>query len=161
LTFNVFISYSTHDLSQVEKLQAQLIGSPIQIFVAEHSVSPSEDLALAINGAIERCDLFVLIWSKNAEASTWVSQEIGKATALRKKILPLVLHEGMNLPGFISNLKYLSVHSDPVNSLKQARDFIVRTYEEKADRESAAAQAEKDKLALMGIGAFLLWIFNK
>jgi hypothetical protein len=161
VSFKVFVSYSTNDLAHVEKLQQQLAGNPIELFVAEHSVSPSQDLAQTINNAIQQCDLFVLIWSKNAEASAWVSQEIGKATALKKTILPLVLDEGMSLPGFIQNLKYLAVHSDPVAALQQARNIIVETYEQKVHRAAAVAQAEKDKLALMGIGAFLLWAFSK
>ena len=161
VNFKVFVSYSTHDLAQVEKLQQQLVNNPVELFVAEHSVSPSQDLARAINIAIEQCDLFVLIWSKKAESSAWVSQEIGKATALRKKILPLLLDEGMQLPAFIQNLKYLPIHKDPDKSLAQARNIIVGAYEEKKNIESAATQAEKDKLALMGIGAFLLWAFSK
>lgn len=161
VTFKVFISYSTNDLLHVEKLQQQLIGNPVELFVAEQSVSPSQDLAKTINHAIEQCDLFVLVWSKNAEASAWVSQEIGKATALKKTILPLVLDEGMSLPGFIQNLKYLAVYNDPSDALRQARNIIVDTYEQKALLAAAAAQAEKDKLALMGIGALLLWAFSK
>jgi hypothetical protein len=165
VSFKVFISYSTHDLSHVEKLQQQLIANPVELFVAEHSVTPSQDLAQSINTAIEQCDLFVLIWSKNAEASAWVPQEIGKATALKKTILPLVLEEGLSLPGFIQNLKYLAVHRDPSTALQEARNIIVGTYEQKTQRAVAAAalaaQAEKDKLALMGIGALLLWAFSK
>lgn len=162
MNFNVFVSYSTHDLLHVEKLQQQLINNPVSLFVAEHSVAPSQDLAQSINTAIEQCDLFVLIWSKNAEASSWVPQEIGKATAFKKIILPLVLDEGLSLPGFIQNLKYLPVHRDPAAALEEARKIIVNTYEEKkAKLASAAAKAEKEQLALMGIGAFLLWAFSK
>lgn len=159
--FNVFVSYSTHDLAQVSQLQQQLLGSPIEVFVAEHSVSPSQDLAQTINMAIEQCDLFVLLWSKNAETSAWVPQEIGKATALKKNILPLVLDDGMQLPGFIQNLKYLPIHSNPAAALEQARKIIFEAYEQKAKRAAAAAQAEKDKLAMMGIGALLFWVFSK
>lgn len=161
MSFKVFVSYSTHDLAQVEKLQQQLVDNPVELFVAEHSVSPSQDLAQSINHAIEQCDLFVLIWSKNAEASAWVPQEIGKATALHKTILPLVIDAEIQLPGFIQNLKYLSIHQDPSRALIQARNIIVGAYEEKTRRQVAAAQADKDKLALMGIGAFLLWAFSK
>lgn len=161
MSFKVFVSYSTLDLTHVENLQRQLIGNPVELFVAEHSVLPSQDLAKTINEAIEQCDLFVLIWSKHAQASPWVSQEIGKATALRKKILPLVLDAGMPLPGFIQNLKYLAVDEDQTDSLAKARNMIVSAYEERKQRESAELKSEKDKLALMGIGAFLLWAFSK
>ena len=161
MAFKVFVSYSSHDLEHVELLQRQLSDSPVEVFVAENSVAPSQELGSTISQAIEQCDLFILVWSKNAQESTWVSQEVGRAGALKKKILPLVLTEGMQLPGFIQNLKYLSVHNEPEKALAQARQIVVGAYEEKVKLESAHAQAEKDKLALLAIGALLFWAFSK
>jgi len=40
-----------------------------------------------------------LLWSKNAQASEWVSQEIGTAHGSQKPILPFVLEQGLALPG--------------------------------------------------------------
>ncbi|ADL55525.1 toll/interleukin-1 receptor domain-containing protein [Gallionella capsiferriformans] len=161
MAFKVFVSYSSHDLEHVEQLQQQLSDSPVEVFVAENSVAPSQELGSTISQAIEQCDLFILVWSKNAQESAWVSQEVGRAGALKKKILPLVLTEGMQLPGFIQNLKYLSVHKEPEKALAQARQIVVGAYEEKVKLESAHAQAEKDKLALLAIGALLFWAFSK
>lgn len=161
MAFKVFVSYSSHDLEHVEQLQRQLSDSPVEVFVAENSVAPSQELGSTISQAIEQCDLFILVWSKNAQESAWVSQEVGRAGALKKKILPLVLTEGMPLPGFIQNLKYLSVHKEPEKALAQARQIVVGAYEEKVKLESAHAQAEKDKLALLAIGALLFWAFSK
>jgi len=146
-------------MQQVSHLQQHLAGTPIDVFVAEHSVAPSQDLSLTINHAIEHCDIFVLLWSYNAHTSPWVQQEIGKATAWKKRILPLVLDHGAELPGFIQNLKYLSIHTDP-SALNQAREIIVSAYEEKMKRISDTAQAEKNNVALVALGAFLLWAFN-
>ena len=164
MQFRIFISYSSHDLSQVDLLRQGLENSPIDIFVAEHSVAPSENLSDKITEAINNCDLFVLLWSANAEASGWVSQEIGHAKALKKNILPLVLNEGVEPPGFISNLKYLPVYQNPASAFQQARDIIVTSYDKKtselADME-AKQQKEKDNLVLLGAGAFLLWAFSK
>ena len=100
MIFKIFVSYSTHDLKQVELLKNQLKGTSIEIFVAEHSISPSQELAPTISRSISDCDLFVVLWSKNAQDSEWVSQEIGKAHALNKTILPLVLNKGLKLPGY-------------------------------------------------------------
>lgn len=163
MTFKLFISYSTHDLSQVELLQQQIKGTPIEVFVAEHSVHPSEELAPKISIAIAECDLFVVLWSESAKASDWVSQEIGRASALAKKILPLVLSDSVSPPGFIRNLKYLPVHKDPAGSLQIARTMILEEYQKKEALVARAAKekSEKDALALMGIGALLLWAFSK
>ena len=161
MAFKVFVSYSSHDLEHVEQLQQQLSDSPVEVFVAENSVAPSQELGSTISQAIEQCDLFILVWSKNAQESAWVSQEVGRAGALKKKILPLVLTEGMQLPGFIQSLKYLSVHKEPEKALAQARQIVVGAYEEKVKFETAHAQAEKDKLAFLAIGALLFWAFSK
>lgn len=163
MSFKLFVSYSTRDLSQVDLLRQQLHETPIELFVAEHSVLPSEELAPKIAAAIADCDLFVLLWSESAKSSDWVPQEIGRASALGKQILPLVLSEALALPGFLQGLKYLAIHRDPDGSLKAARELILSAYLKKEALLAQQAKEKKDKdaLALMGIGAFLLWAFSK
>lgn len=153
--FNVFVSYSTHDLKNVAELQQALVGTGVGVFVAEHSVLPSEHLSEKISSAITACDLFVLLWSESAKASEWVSQEIGKAHALNKKILPLVLTEGLNLPGFIKDLKYLPVYSNSAFAVEKTRTIVLDEFRAK----TALIEKKKNNegLALLGIGAFLLW----
>jgi TIR domain len=161
--FKIFISYSTQDLDQVEMLRQQMKGTAIDVFVAEHSVQPSENLSQRISNAIQECDLFVVLWSNNAQNSGWVSQEIGRAGALNKTILPLVLQEGINLPGFISNLKYLPIYKAPEETLIKAREIILNLYNEKLSRLrqiDTKKQKDKETLFMMGAGAFLLWVFN-
>jgi len=48
--------------------------------------------------AIQACDLFILLWSKNAPASEWVPQEIGIDHASQRNILPFVLEPGRRSP---------------------------------------------------------------
>lgn len=160
--FRVFVSYSTRDLENVATLRQALVGTGVEVFVAEHSVEPSQSLSHTIARAIEACDLFVLIWSKNAKASDWVSQEIGKAHSLKKRILPLVLTDGLTLPGFIGDLKYLPVYKDPEASLNWAREFILRQFEAKqAVLAAAQQQKQNETLAVLGLGALLLWALGQ
>jgi len=153
--FKVFVSYSTRDLKNVAELQQSLVGSGVEVFVAEHSVRPSEQLSSTISSAISACDLFVLLWSENAKTSEWVSQEIGKAHSLKKQILPLVLTEGLSLPGFISDLKYLPLYINSDTAMQQAKAIVLEGFQSKM----AALEKKKqtDTLALLGLGAFLLW----
>lgn len=162
MQYKIFVSYSTHDIEQVDLLDQQLNKTGIEVFIAEHSVKASEDLKEEISRAIVECDLFVVIWSKNAQESGWVSQEVGRAGALKKIILPLVLTEELSLPGFISNLKYIPVFTNPQSAMIKAREIIVNSYNEKAQALAIKHAQEKkkkdsDALALMGIGAFILW----
>jgi len=162
MDFKVFVSYSTKDLHQVSALQSQLANTPINVFVAEHAINPSQELASTIDKAINNCDLFIVLWSNNAKSSDWVSQEIGKATALKKTILPLVLDSGLNLPGFISGLKYLPVFSDPENALVQAKEIVENEYKIKLDKaKSDKSQKDKSALALLGLSALVLWAVNR
>lgn len=156
--FKVFISYSTHDLKNVAELQQSLVGSGVKVFIAEHSVAASQPLSETISAAIAECDLFVLLWSANAKASEWVPQEIGKAHSLNKTILPLMLEDGLALPGFISGLKFLPVFSDS-QAMAQAREIILKKFEAKQAAERQKEQ-EKTRNALV-LGGVLLWLFSQ
>lgn len=158
--FKVFISYSTHDLKNVTELQQSLVGTGVEVFVAEHSVTPSQHLSENISSAISACDLFVLLWSANAKASEWVPQEIGKAHSLQKTILPLVLEDGLALPGFINGLKYLPVFRDPQAAIAQAQDFVLKKFQAK---QAAARQKKEQEEArnLLVLGGLVLWLFNQ
>lgn len=157
--FKVFVSYSTHDLKNVAELQQSLAGTGVELFVAEHSVLPSERLSDRISSAIAACDLFVVLWSANAKASDWVSQEIGKAHSLNKKILPLVLTEGLNLPGFISDLKYLPVYKDPTAAIQQAQAIVLEGFRSK--KAELERQKQSEALTLLGLGALFFWALNQ
>ena len=168
MKFKLFVSYSSLDSDAVEQLKKQLSGTSIEVFIAEQSVQPCQELAATISHSINECDLFVVLWSENAKDSDWVSQEIGIAGAHRKSILPLVLSEGLNLPGFISGLKYLSIFKELNVGLIQANDIIMDFYNEKANKlalneANRQRQMQKDNdrglLTLLGIGA-ALWLFN-
>ena len=157
--FKAFVSYSTHDLKNVAELQQSLAGTGVEVFVAEHSVLPSEPLSEKIASAIAACDLFILLWSANAKASDWVSQEIGKAHSLNKQILPLVLTEGITLPGFISGLKYLPVYQDPAAAIQQARTIVLNGFN--AKRAEFEKQKQSEALTLLGLGALFLWAVSQ
>lgn len=163
MAFEVFVSYSTSDLESVEALRDLLRNSDIQVFVAEHSIKPSENLSSTLTAAIRRCDLFMVLWSGNAKGSEWVMQEIGQAKALNKKILPLVLEENLELPGFIQDLKYLPVYKGHDNALKQAQDLVMAEYKTKKEAEQLAQRkkSEGQALAFLGVSALLLWATNQ
>lgn len=157
--FKVFVSYSTHDLQNVSQLQQSLAGTGVEVFVAEHSVAASEPLSARISSAIAECDLFVLIWSANAKVSDWVPQEIGKAHSLQKTILPLVLDDGLALPGFISGLKYLPVFRDPQAAMAQAQDIVLKQFQAK---QAAIRQKEQENArAILVLGGLVLWLFSQ
>ena len=162
MDFKIFVSYSSKDLEHVELLKAQLLNTPVQLFIAEHSVIPGESLSTKIQQAISACDLFVVIWSKNAKESDWVSQELGQAIARKKSILPLVLDEEHPPAGFVSDLKYIQMYKNVPDALVEAKQIALDAYHKKLvltqqQQLQQQKQKESEQLVMLGIGAFVLW----
>jgi hypothetical protein len=163
MAFKIFVSYSKQDAPRAERLAQQLQSTPINVYIAEHPVLQRRELSLPVARAIIECDIFVLVWSKYAQESECVQQEIGRASILDKPILPLILSERIELPNFLRNLNCLLIGKDPIGSLSVARSLILAEYQRREQQRAMLTQANKDKdvLALMGIGAFLLWAFGE
>jgi hypothetical protein len=73
---------------------------------------------------LRACDLFVLLWSRNSKASDYVPQEIGIARGCNKTILPIVLEQGLAVPGFAADLKYLPAYKDYGQALTWLQQFV-------------------------------------
>ncbi len=152
MAYKIFISYSTNDLEIVKELASYLQDPNVQVFIAEYSVNPSEQLNDSIIKAIKKCDHFVLFWSKNSKKSDYVPQEIGIAKSCEKKILPIVLDEGITLPGFINDLKYLPAYKGLSKSMLWAQKHLINT----------ARKTENERgLVILGLIAGAIVLFGR
>jgi hypothetical protein len=151
VSYSIFVSYSTKDIEIVDNLKGVLNNPGIDVFVAEYSVKPSESLNAKIYPAIQRSDLFILLWSKNSEVSPWVEKEIEHARAFDKIIFPVLLDEEAEIPAVLQDIKYLPAHASP----KKAMDYI------KSEVFSSAQKKSNNELVWMVIGAGQLWLAAK
>ena len=139
MAYNVFISYSSKNLPIVNWMITTLAQAGyIEVFVAEYSVLPSQSLNHEIENAIRACDLFVLLWSRDARASDYVPQEIGIAKGCHKTILPVVMEDDVPVPGFISDLKYLEAHKDWAGSFDRLTQIV-------RDKRRAASEIQNNR----------------
>lgn len=152
MAYKVFISYSTNDFPIVEHVRRLLTNPAVEVFIAEYSVGPGSQLNDTIVTAIKKCDLFVLLWSRNSKFSEYVPQEIGIARGDNKPILPIVLEDGLQLPGFIKELKYLPAYRNPAESLIWLQQNIFNRAEK---------QQQTNALVLLGLGVALVWLFSQ
>ena len=152
MAYKVFISYSTNDFPIVEHARRLLTNPAVEVFIAEYSVSPGSQLNNTIVTAIKNCDLFVLLWSRNSKFSEYVPQEIGIARGNNKPMLPITLEDGLQLPGFIKELKYLPAYRDPAESLIWLQQYIFARAEK---------QQQTNALVLLGLGVALVWLFSQ
>jgi len=148
MAFKVFISYSTRDLQIVQAVRAWLQLPQVEVFISEYAVPPGAPLAPTIKAQIQTCDLFVLLWSENAAASEWVPQEIGIAHGYKKPILPLVLQAGLNLSGFVKELRYIAAFQNTQDAMRQLREYVLTN--------SLLKKNQQAFLAVLAIGSLIV-----
>ncbi len=86
----IFISHKTsteHDLALA--IAGTLRENGISCWIAPESVECGEDFAPSVAEAINTCEIFLLIFSREAMNSEHVRKEVGLATDLGKKIIVL------------------------------------------------------------------------
>lgn len=131
MAYSVFISYSTRDLATANSLASWINHAGASAFIAEYAVAPGGPLSHDILSAIKGCDLFLLLWSDSARGSEWVPQEIGVAKGADKPVMPVVLHAGIELPGFIRDLKYLALYQNPQAAAEWLHAHVVQQIDAK------------------------------
>jgi 5S rRNA maturation endonuclease (ribonuclease M5) len=155
MSYKVFISYSTKDLSIVEDIKRVLTKPEVEVFIAEDAISPGNRLNDTIVDEIKNCDMFVLLWTRNSKSSEYVQQEIGIARGNNKTIFPIVLETGLQLPAFIKELKYLKAYGttdEIAESLKRFQKNIFSRSEK---------QQLTNALVLLVLGVVLLWLLSQ
>jgi WD40 repeat protein len=76
-----FISYSSRDRDEVLS-RIQMLSIPgIEYFQDVMTLEPGDRWLRKLEAGIDRCDLFLLFWSKHAKESRWVKQEVEYALA--------------------------------------------------------------------------------
>jgi len=161
----IFISYSDYDKDKVDLIVNELEGNtkffPIVIASNREALKP---LAQKVADGIIQAKVILPILTKNSIPTQWINQEIGFATALSKRIMPIVesdlidklkgfIHKQIDLPyNFQPNVNKATEHKDFV---KQVRNLLADLEEEvqkfvtseelpvKSDFEKSLEQADK------------------
>jgi hypothetical protein len=161
----IFISYSDFDKDKVDLIVNELEGNtkffPIVIASNREALKP---LAQKVADGIIQAKVIIPILTKNSIPTQWINQEIGFATALSKRIMPIVesdlidklkgfIHKQIDLPyNFLLNSDKTEEHKD---FIKQVRNLLADLEEEfqklvtaeefpvKSDFEKSLEQADK------------------
>lgn len=152
MPYKVFVSYSTKDIPNADTLRSFLQFPDVECFVSEYAIMPGSPIAATTKAAILACDLFVLLWSKNAMGSEWVSQEIGIAHGNQRPILPFVLEQGLSLPGFIKELRFVAAFQNPQQAMYSLRETVLRNSLVKQNQQALGALAIGGLLILALLG---------
>ena len=100
----VFISYSHIDSDFVQQLASVLDAKKVSYVLDRKSIEWGDSIPQAVEEGLENASHLVVVISPASLKSSWVPNQIGLARAMGLKILPLLTHPSLDLPGFIANL---------------------------------------------------------
>ena len=86
-----FISYSSKQQKEADRLKLMLHENGIRTWMAPDDIPDDRDYADVINDAIQNAACFVLLLTRDAQASTYVDKEVERALHYGKTIAPIQL----------------------------------------------------------------------
>lgn len=87
----VFISYSSKEADQANKIVEALESQGIRCWIAPRNIGIGSNYMRAIPEGIRECPFFLLVLSEASQNSLWVEKELGQAIKQNKEIFPLMI----------------------------------------------------------------------
>jgi TIR domain len=119
MAHDVFISHSAKDKVTADAVCAMLESEGVRCWIAPRDVLPSMEWGEAIIDAIEECQMMVLVFTANANASPQIRREVERAVNRGVAILPVRIEDvlpGKGLEYFIGNVHWLDAISPPLEA---------------------------------------------
>ena len=137
--YKVFISHtnSQADLEIVERVAAELGSIGIYAYIAERDRQLGVYLTDKIKANIRDSDLVVGIWTKMAEGSAYVNNELGYAED--RKSWYLLFEKGATVTGFAVGREYLEFDRASLDEslISLVSDVLARREEKRISGENA------------------------
>ena len=126
MTLSVFLSHSVKDTRIIREIKQEFGDKDVDLYIAEDNPDPGVVLRDKIKKAIESCDIFLLLVTKEGSRSRWVNSEIGIAVGARKRIVPMV-QEGAKIPSTILDLERINFKIDDTDgAIKSLHRFLLK-----------------------------------
>lgn len=90
---DVFISYSSEETAEAEKIAKKLEQEHIRCWMAHRDIPGGSYYAAEIPEAISKCKVFLLLMSEKAKRSEYVLSELNDAVDKKKLIIPFYLSQ--------------------------------------------------------------------
>ena len=157
---DAFISHASEQVATAKRLRRALERNGLHVWMDDAKIRAGILLRDQLSAAIQEAKAFVLLWSKAAARSRWVSAELLTAFHVDRPIIPCSF-DTAPLPQFMSNLLRVDVpgkNRQWISSVTRAvrdappRAFvpIVMTSQEPRLKDVANALAEAQQIVLAG-----------
>lgn len=149
MTYNIFISYSTKDLHTAKWLEQSLLGiKDAKVFLASSNLIVGS-LSDILVREIKQCDLFIVLYSAEAHASSYVQQEIGVARGSNRIIIPIVIDPKVKPGAMLEGLSYINFYDPDPIQIQRLFDYVNRQTQ------------QKNNQTLLALGIVALYLISK
>lgn len=124
----IFISHSIADKEFADLIRDKLQNERFILNIDESNILVGQNVKDVINKELDTSSIVITILSKNSEQSDFVNYEIKTAIDKGKKILPVVIDEGVQIPNLIKGIKFADLRSDKrkgLNNLIKSLDYYL------------------------------------
>ena len=160
MAHQVFISYSSIDASEAERLCATLESAAISCWIAPRDVPPGADYPAAIVDALASSMVMVLLLTEHAVASPHILTEVGHAFNDKKRIVPFRVESvplSKDLDYFLSMAQWLDARDGCTDdSLKRLVKGVQAALRGDAAVEAAPRRWADHKPAVVALVALLI-----
>jgi WD40 repeat protein len=125
MAHDVFISYSSKDKPIADAVCANMEAAAIRCWIAPRDLAPGEDWPTAINKAISKSRVMVLIFSSNSNSSDDVGRELMLAASCKLVIIPFKIDNVEPEPGkqyYLARTHWLDAMNPPTR--EQIRKLV-------------------------------------
>jgi len=162
----VFISHSWKNKTEAQKIADELKAAGADLWLDANNLLPGQLIQDTIDEVLNKVDLVVLIWTKEASESGGVAAEVFTCSRLKKTIIPCMLDEtGLDIHPYLCRIKGIGFKdfSDGIGRLKMVllnymtRDFDMQDNESiklmnefMGTLETASHLVQKENIKLNG-----------
>lgn len=126
----IFISHAWEDKPFVVRLEKKLKQLGLTVWVDHSGIRAGDLISINISDALAQCNVMLLVWSRAAGTSQWVSQEWGAANSNQKKIIPCKLDD-TQLPALLADNAYINF-----SNFEQGFSILWHTLKDSFDSQS-------------------------
>ncbi len=162
MPFKIFISYSIKDSDIAKEIKKNIEQNrDVSIFLSEENLLLGH-MDDAILKEIERCDLFLVLCSKNSHESHYVQNEIGAARGYGKTIVALLIDKNVKPDAMIQNINYLPIYDKEKFTAEMPKLYLY--IEQQVQQRNDEINSQRSLNAFIIVGALVviaMYVFSR
>lgn len=123
----VFISYSHIDREFVWQLKGVLDGAKIDYFLDQKDINWGDTITDKVEAALSKATHIIIVLSPASIKSNWVSYETGLAKGKGLILLPLLTHQSLEIPSYLSKLNYKTSIDDLLDYFDNDNEMQIKS----------------------------------